>query len=153
MTPRTLISIFVALSLAGPPAYAEPNDLPDIGSPSDGVLSKRQEAQIGRSIYNSLWATGTIITDPEVQEYIQSVGLKLGVHAQDGGQRFRFFVVNDPAINAFALPGGYIGIHSGLLLATETESELAGVLAHEISHVTQRHIFYSSSISCSTSDC
>src|SRR5699024_7980159 len=53
---------------------------------------------------------------------------------------FRFFVVNSPTINAFALPGGYIGINAGLILATRSESELAGVLAHEISHVTQRHI-------------
>ncbi|HIE72507.1 MAG TPA: M48 family peptidase, partial [Planctomycetes bacterium] len=53
---------------------------------------------------------------------------------------FDFFIVDDPAINAFALPGGYIGVNVGLLLASETESELAGVLAHEVAHVTQRHI-------------
>ena len=140
MHSRSLIALAISLSFTGPPVYAQSENLPDIGSPSDSVLSKQQEAQIGRTIYKSLWASGNILTDPEIQEYIQSLGLKLGSHAQNGEQRFRFFVVNDPAINAFALPGGVIGVHSGLLLATETESELAGVLAHEIAHVTQRHI-------------
>ncbi len=140
MCNRFLIDLVVSLILASPPIYAQSEDLPDIGSPSDSVLSKQQEAQIGRAIYKSIWASGNILTDPEVQEYVQGIGQNLGAHAQNGDQQFRFFVVNDPAINAFALPGGVIGVHSGLLLATETESELAGVLAHEIAHVTQRHI-------------
>ncbi len=116
------------------------DNLPDIGSPADAVLSKQQEMQIGRSIYKSLRDAGTIVTDPEIQEYIQDVGQKLAAQARNGGFQFRFFVVEDPAINAFALPGGYIGVHSGLIMATKNESELAGVIAHEISHVTQRHI-------------
>ena len=140
MCNRFLIALVVSLSLASPPIYAQSEGLPDIGSPSDSVLSKQQEAQIGRAIYKSIWASGNILTDPEVQEYVQGLGQNLGAHAQDGDQQFRFFVVNDPAINAFALPGGVIGVHSGLILATKTESELAGVLAHEIAHVTQRHI-------------
>jgi len=111
-----------------------------MGSPADTVLSRDKEQQIGRSIYKSLRDTGRVITDPEIQEYVQDIGQKLAAHATDNGQKFRFFVVDDPAINAFALPGGYIGVHSGLLMATASESELAGVLAHEISHVTQRHI-------------
>ena len=78
--------------------------------------------------------------DPEIGEYLQSVGLRLSSLAQDGNRSFNFFLVKDPAINAFALPGGFIGIHSGLLMETANESELAGVLAHEIAHVTQRHI-------------
>ncbi len=139
---RKLIATAVALSLMLPPALpaATGDNLPDIGSPANSVLSRDREMQIGRSIYRSLVDTDRVMTDPEVQEYVQDIGLKLAAHAQDGEFQFRFFVVNDPAINAFALPGGYIGIHSGLLLATASESELAGVLAHEISHVTQRHI-------------
>ncbi|MEO0579831.1 MAG: M48 family metalloprotease, partial [Pseudomonadota bacterium] len=60
--------------------------------------------------------------------------------ANDGDYEFHFFVVDDPSINAFALPGGYIGIHTGLIEATRNENELAGVVAHEIAHVTKRHI-------------
>jgi predicted Zn-dependent protease len=80
------------------------------------------------------------MTDPELQEYIQDIGMQLVGSADSVDQRFHFFVIDDPVINAFALPGGYIGVHSGLILATKTESQLAGVLAHEVSHVTQRHI-------------
>lgn len=130
-----VISVFVAT-----PAAADVEDLPDIGSPSDAILSRQVEAQIGRQIYYSLIQSGNVITDPEVQEYIQDLGMRLVSHAGINGQRFQFFVIDSPVINAFALPGGYIGVHTGLLLATATESELAGVLAHEISHVTQRHI-------------
>lgn len=139
---RQLIAAIAALALLVPATVpaATGDDLPDIGGPANSVLSREQELQIGRSIFRSLVDTGRVMSDPEIQEYIQDVGLKLAAHAQDGEFRFNFFVINDPAINAFALPGGYIGIHSGLLLASSSESELAGVLAHEISHVTQRHI-------------
>jgi predicted Zn-dependent protease len=135
-----LIVLVASAVFAAAPNAANVDDLPDIGSPSDAILSRSIEAQIGRQVYYSLLESGNVITDPEIQEYIQAVGMDLVAHAGSNGQRFRFFVMNDSAINAFALPGGYIGIHTGLLLATANESELAGVLAHEISHVTQRHI-------------
>ncbi len=140
MAPKNLIILILALNLTFQPGFSAVNDLPDIGSPSDSLLSKAREAQIGRSMYRSLLSAERIVLDPEIQEYIQDIGQKLAAHAQDGDFHFTFFVIDDPAINSFALPGGYIGIHSGLLLATKNESELAGVLAHEISHVTQRHI-------------
>jgi len=135
-----LLALAATATLVAAPAFANTDDLPDIGSPSDAILSQKLESQIGRQIYYSLVQSGTVITDPEVQEYIQNLGMRLVSHAGIDGQRFQFFVVDSPIINAFALPGGYVGIHTGLLLATRTESELAGVLAHEISHVTQRHI-------------
>jgi len=81
-----------------------------------------------------------VLEDPEIGEYLQSIGLRLSSLAHDGNRNFNFFLVRDPAINAFALPGGFVGIHTGLLLETRTESELAAVLAHEVAHVTQRHI-------------
>ena len=74
MCNRFLIALVVSLSLASPPIYSQSEDLPDIGSPSDSVLSKQQEAQIGRAIYKSIWASGNILTDPEVQEYVQGLG-------------------------------------------------------------------------------
>jgi predicted Zn-dependent protease len=131
----------VALALLAAAAGATgTDDLPDIGAPWGTVLSQGEEAQMGRMIVHQLRAGGQLLDDPELGEYIQSIGHRLSAHAQDGDQRFDFFVVRDPTINAFALPGGYIGVNAGLLLATENESELAGVLGHEISHVTQHHI-------------
>ena len=115
-------------------------ELPDFGSPADAALSKSREAQIGRGVMLQLRNAGVVIDDPFLTEYLSTVGSKLATHANNGEFNFDFFVVKDDRINAFALPGGYIGVNSGLVLASETESELAGVLAHEISHVTQRHI-------------
>lgn len=143
---RILGAVLAALILAvgiGAPSRtgAQIDDLPDMGSPADGLLSIGIEAQLGRQVYMDLVRSGTVISDPEMQEYIQGVGMRLVANAKiKEGQTFHFFFVDNPVINAFALPGGYIGVHTGLLLATKNESELAGVLAHEISHVTQRHI-------------
>src|SRR6185503_11711710 len=123
-------------SLADP----DPEDLPDIGSPAQAMLSTEEEYQIGRMIVRGLRDQDQILEDPEVSEYIRSLGTRLSSQANDGSQRFNFFVVKDNTINAFALPGGFIGVNSGLLLDTKNESELAGVIAHEVAHVTQRHI-------------
>jgi predicted Zn-dependent protease len=114
--------------------------LPDMGSPADAVLSRSDEARLGRQIMVSIRASGTVIEDPLINEYINEVGSKIAAQSNDGNHRFSFFVVDDPAINAFALPGGYIGVHTGLIEATRNEHELAGVMAHEVAHVTQRHI-------------
>jgi len=124
------------------PAFSstEPDDLPDIGSPAQAMLTLEDERQIGRMIVRGLRDSDQILEDPEVSEYIQSIGSRLSSQANNGNQKFNFFTVRDNTINAFALPGGFIGVNSGLLLETKNESELAGVLAHEIAHVTQRHI-------------
>jgi predicted Zn-dependent protease len=116
------------------------NELPDIGTPADRVWTATDEYRVGAMVVRGLRDSGQILDDPEIAEYVQSIGSRLASHAQEGGQRFTFFVVRDRGINAFALPGGFIGVNAGLLLATASESELAGVLAHEIAHVTQRHI-------------
>ena len=115
-------------------------DLPDIGSPADAILSKNTEAQIGRSIMRQIRASGELVEDPQITEYINDIGHRISAYANNGSHEFTFFVIDDPNINAFALPGGNIGVHTGLLEATRSEDELAGVLAHEVAHVTQRHI-------------
>ncbi|MBL8265855.1 M48 family metalloprotease [Steroidobacter sp.] len=138
---KALLSATLAsLVLVGGVSHADPDDLPDIGSPAQAMLTLEDEYQIGRMIVRGLRDQDQILEDPEVTEYIRSLGYKLSSQAHDGTQRFNYFMVRDNSINAFALPGGFIGVNSGLLLKTRNESELAGVLAHEISHVTQRHI-------------
>ncbi len=139
---RSLFQLFIAAAAAFLTFFAGAAevDLPDIGSPADATLSKSTEAQIGRSIMSQIRASGQLVEDPQITEYINDVGHRISAHANDGNHNFTFFVIDDPNINAFALPGGYIGVHTGLLEATRSEDELAGVLAHEIAHVTQRHI-------------
>src|SRR6202162_722262 len=83
---------------------------------------------------------GTVLEDPEVNSYIQQTGTTHSSRAEEGQHQFYYFVLKDPVINAFAMPGGFIAIQSGLILATNNENELAGVMAHETAHVTQRHI-------------
>jgi beta-barrel assembly-enhancing protease len=139
--PLAAATLAAALLLPGlTTAQDSRGDLPDIGNPASTTLSLDDEYKIGRMILRRLREAGQIVEDPEVTEYLQTVGTRLASHAHEGAHRFTFFVVNDPGINAFALPGGFIGINAGLLTATRNESELAGVLAHEIAHVTQRHI-------------
>ena len=121
-------------------ARADDIKIPDMGSPADALLNKSQEAQIGRAIMRSIRSSGMVVEDPQVTEYINDVGHRIAAQTNQGDHEFTFFVVKDPRINAFALPGGYIGVHTGLIEATRNESELAGVLAHEVAHVTQRHI-------------
>jgi predicted Zn-dependent protease len=122
-------------------AQSTGNDLPDIGSPASSTLSLDDEYHIGLQVVRQLRDEGQILEDPEAAEYLQALGSRIVVQATgDSAQRFSFFFVNDNTINAFALPGGFIGVNYGLVLATRNEAQLAGVLAHEIAHVTQRHI-------------
>ncbi len=115
-------------------------ELPDIGDPSGAAISPEQEHRIGQAFLRQTRRLAKILDDPEVEAYIQSLGYRLAAQSNSERQAFEFFLVEDPSINAFAAPGGLIGMHTGLLLNTETESELASVLAHEIAHVTQRHM-------------
>ena len=137
---RIVLPMLLTLHGAVAQAQVHDGDLPDIGTPANTTLSLADEYKIGLMIVRSLRDAGQVIEDPEINEYLQSLGMKLASNAHEGAYRFTFFAVKDSGINAFALPGGFIGVNAGLVTATRNESELAGVLAHEISHVTQRHI-------------
>jgi beta-barrel assembly-enhancing protease len=122
----------------GPPPVQ--SSLPDLGSGANVILSRDDEFQIGRMVVRDLRSQNLLLDDAETADYLQSLGDRIGVEAQDGQQRLTFLPVRDNSLNAFALPGGFIGIHSGLFLRTDNESELAAVVAHEVGHVVQRHI-------------
>jgi predicted Zn-dependent protease len=134
-----LLSVLLPLQTLAQSATA--NDLPDIGSPASSSLSLDDEYHIGLQVMRQLRDEGQILEDPEATEYLQALGSRIVAQATgDSAQRFSFFFVQDDTINAFALPGGFIGVNYGLVLASRNEAQLAGVLAHEIAHVTQRHI-------------
>lgn len=115
-------------------------ELPDLGEVARTHFSESQEAQVGREAMRQIRASGDYLDDPVLLDYLNSLGDRLASASSQPGRRFEFFVVRDPSINAFALPGGYVGVHTGLISAARNESELAGVLAHEVSHVTQSHL-------------
>jgi len=115
-------------------------DLPDLGSPATAAVSLEEEYQVGQAWARQMRAQGLVLEDPEVSDYIQEIGHSLSSHAEEGQHQFNYAVVRDPVINAFAMPGGFIMINSGLFLTTRNENELAGVMAHETAHVTQRHL-------------
>ena len=137
---RTLLVSILGTVVFVAGAGADEIRLPDMGSPADAILNKSLEAQIGRMIMRDIRNSGQVVEDPLVTEYLNAVGSRIAAQTNEGDHAFTFFAVEDPRINAFALPGGYIGVHTGLIEATRNEDELAGVLAHEVAHVTQRHI-------------
>ena len=137
---RALVCWVLAAVMFTSGAGADDVQLPEMGSPADAILSKSVESQIGRAIMRDIRRSGALVEDPQVNEYINEIGHRIAAQTNDGEHQFTFFVVDDPRINAFALPGGYIGVHTGLIEATRNEDELAGVIGHEIAHVTQRHI-------------
>ena len=120
------------------PAVGE--GLPNLGDISQTVLTPLQERQIGQQSMLQIRAGKQFLDDPEINDYLNQLGYKLVENSAEPSLGFEFFALDDPSINAFAMPGGFIGVNSGLLLTAQSESELAAVLSHEIAHVTQHHL-------------
>jgi len=122
---------------------ARPLDLPDFGSSSDAMMTTGQERRLGRAFMQSVRKALPINTDPLLNDYISGLGGELVAASGTGAGSYTFFLIDEPVINAFAGPGGYVGVYAGLVLAAHNEGELAAVMAHEIAHVTQRHLMRS----------
>jgi predicted Zn-dependent protease len=137
--------VAVALALPGPAplpggtAHAQGIQLPDLGDESQTAATPAAERKLGESVVKQIRAAGAYLDDPEVNEYLNELGHRIVAAGRDAKQDFEFFAIADPGINAFALPGGFVGVNIGLILLTQSESELASVLAHETAHVTQHH--------------
>ena len=131
--------LFLAVLLAVA-SVASATDLPNLGEADRVYLSHRQEQALGAAIMRDVHEDPRYVNDPQIEAYVNELGYRLLANSPENTQAFHFFVLRDPTINAFAMPGGFIGIHTGTILAAEDESELAAVLAHEIGHVVQQHI-------------
>jgi predicted Zn-dependent protease len=136
--PRLLPPVLIAAMLAGP-AWGT-IVLPDLGDASQSAFSQVEEQQLANAIMREVESDPAYVDDPELNDYLNGLGYNLVAASSDNFKNFTFFAVRDPTLNAFALPGANIGIHTGLLAATRNESELAGVLAHEIAHISQKHL-------------
>jgi len=115
-------------------------DLPSMGGSADAYLNPEQEKRLADSFMRNVRQSLIVVDDAELDDYISNLGYRLVANSEQHNMEFNFFIVQEPAINAFAAPGGYIGINSGLFLDTRSEGELASVLAHEIAHITQKHL-------------
>jgi len=124
--------------LAMPAVLAD--GLPDLGEASQSGFSPQTERRIGEAIMADVRRDRSLVDDTELTDYLNNLGYRLVASSAENRQDFEFFVLRDNTLNAFALPGGFIGVHTGLILAAQSESELAAVLGHEIAHVTQRHL-------------
>ncbi len=131
----------ISFTIASDVAFAQAeSDLPDIGNSANAIISRDDEVGWGLMALRELRGQGLVMEDPEVTEYINAVGSRLAAQTPDNSPHFQYFVVRDNNINAFAIPGGFVFINYGTILASENESQLAGVMAHETAHVVQRHI-------------
>jgi predicted Zn-dependent protease len=146
--PAVRLGVAIVLALTSPvliaPSLLHAQNLPNLGGTDGEELSPVMERKLGEQTMNSIRRDPDYIEDAPTLDYLNQLGgILLGSSPEargDAGYDFFFFGVRDPSLNAFALPGGFIGSHSGLVLAAQSESELAAVLAHEIGHVSQRHI-------------
>jgi len=114
--------------------------LPELGDSAGAYISPEQEYQIGQAYFWNMQQSVDLIEDPEINSYLQALGHRLVSNSDSPHLHFTFFMLPNPTVNAFATPGGFIGTHSGLLLTSQSEDELASVLSHEIAHITQRHL-------------
>jgi predicted Zn-dependent protease len=135
---KAALTLIACISLA---ANAQVNGLPDLGESSRAELSPQMERRIGESIMNEIrLREPSYVDDPEINDYLERLGRRLVAASANPSGEFNFFAIRDNTVNAFAMFGGYIGVNTGTLLTAQSESELAGVLAHEIAHVTQNHL-------------
>jgi predicted Zn-dependent protease len=135
-----LLTAALTLAVASVCAPAQESNLPDIGSSAGELLTPRQQEQYGAMMLAQLRHYDYLLEDPLIDSWLDTLGTRLAANSDRPRQPFTFFMLRERQINAFATLGGYVGVNSGLVLAAEREDEVAGVLSHEIAHVTQQHV-------------
>ena len=139
-TRLALVMLTAFTSLASV-AQTEQLDLPDMGASAETILSRAEEAEYAKALVMQMRAYEVLNEDPMISEYFKDMGFRLASNSDRPDKAFTFVVLNQPVVNAFAAPGGVIALYSGLILAADDENEVAGVLAHEIAHITQLHLY------------
>ncbi len=142
-TGLTRLFLALAVSAVSLAAAAQTGriPLPDMGNSASTILTEKEEAEYARELVRQMRAFEVLVEDPQIAAYFEDMGFSLVSESDRPDKAFRFVVIDEPNINAFAAPGGVIALHSGLILAAENESEVAGVLSHEIAHITQLHLY------------
>ena len=148
MRPTPLLALPVALALAllpdlGVRAQSRPEALPQMGSSAASLITPADEARYGAMLMRELRRQDLLVADPLVEGWLQGLGFRVAASSGEPDHGYTFFMMRDRRINAFATLGGLVGMNAGLVLTAEREDEVAGVLAHEVAHVTQRHVLRS----------
>ncbi|HET6565308.1 MAG TPA: M48 family metalloprotease [Xanthomonadales bacterium] len=115
--------------------------LPDMGASADTILSSKEEEEYAKALVRQMRAYEVLNEDPLINAYFKDMGYRLVANSDRPDKSFTFVVIDLDVVNAFAAPGGVVALYSGLILAADDENEVAGVVAHEIAHVTQQHIY------------
>ena len=134
----TVLTAFTSLASV---AQTERLELPDMGASADTILSRAEEAEYAKSLVRQMRAFEVLNEDPLISAYFEDMGFRLASNSDRPDKPLTFVVVNQDVVNAFAAPGGGVALFSGLILAADDENEVAGVLAHEIAHITQQHLY------------
>lgn len=144
MGPKQLLPRLLALLLgagACVPAAAQSDiRLPDLGSSADALISTQEAQTYGAAMMRQMRSMNLMVDDPLLEAYINDLGHRISAASAKPKEHFSFFIVKSPDINAFAAPGGYIAVNSGLIIITQSEAELASVIAHEVGHITLNHL-------------
>ena len=136
-----LLVLVTALISVASVAQTEQLDLPDMGASANAILSKAEEAEYAKALVMQMRAYEVLNEDPLISAYFEDMGYRLASNSDRPDKSFTFVVLDQPVVNAFAAPGGVIALYSGLILTADDENEVAGVLAHEIAHITQQHLY------------
>ncbi|NIM70134.1 MAG: M48 family metalloprotease [Xanthomonadales bacterium] len=139
--PRWLLAALVAAVACSAAAQSGRVPLPDMGNSAENVISEREESDYAKALVRQMRAYEVLVEDPQISDFFSDMGYRLVANSDRPDKAFIFVVLDEPNVNAFAAPGGVIALHSGLILSAETEHEVAGVLAHEVAHITQLHLY------------
>ncbi|MGV0035085.1 MAG: M48 family metalloprotease [Candidatus Azotimanducaceae bacterium WSBS_2022_MAG_OTU7] len=131
--PIILISILWCLTLSAN------QDLPTFGDSTSGIISLEQERKLGQQFLRSIRAQAPTLDDPILQDYLEDLTYRLASHSQLTDRRLDLAIIKNESLNAFAVPGGIVGVHHGLFRYAQTEHEMAAILSHELAHLSQRH--------------
>ena len=132
-----VLSVLIILNI-----NAEPDlnlSLPELGDRVSGVVSNDQEKIIGNEFLKQVYSQAPLISDPLIQEYSELLVYRLSEYSQVKDRNFNVLLIDDDSLNAFAAPGGVIGINGGLFLNAQNEGQFASVITHELAHLSQRH--------------
>ena len=133
--PLILLCILWCLTLSA----NQDLDLPSLGDSTSGIISLEQERKLGQQFLRSIRAQAPTLDDPVLQDYLEHLIYRLASHSQLSDRRLDLVIIRNASLNAFAAPGGIVGVHHGLFAYAETEHEMSAILSHELAHLSQRH--------------